>query len=733
MAMNNVYVETFRNGKDGISPEVTTTPLPDDAGTRVNIKDWRGDHAFNVYNGQDGADGQRGEQGEDGKSAYEIAVEYGYTGTEEEWSRLTFNASLSADVITGRYPDVVPNTRYYMVKIPDKLSDGTPCRLKVGYVRDSATGEYSMMPAADFANKVSSPFVINAGTFDATAGNKPFYYMISDGVKQSDVSSSGVPNRHFYDTMYMTEDGHMHFVTYTPIPENYDIEHWQDFDVPNYVTADVLLNTYHAYNATGGFAAIVIDGVKRDASVLSFWEGAGQGNGQPNPRTIIAEDENGNYSVAVFGGRDQYNDVGITYAQAAEFAYTVMGAYNAYCLDGGGSSQMAINGVNVTRPVDSNGTAYRNVGSFIYIPTIEEPSAICDERKRTNEVNTILHNFSQSNANGRQILRGDNPGIDFYPVGENYNKRFAGIVPTSKDLVRDEEAYSHVAAFAASVDGDVVFRAGRFESDDSSLPSYFRGLYDAYGKLARLYDMPPSIGKYYFATFRGNGSTAQFTIAEKPDDDAIYSVTVNSEEIKVNEGYTYNDSTGVIAFVEAPTEDALIKIKWLIRTCDTDYTDDHFMCYRYATNTANRPDASTTSYGVVIQLPYNLDDGSPVTTTDGIATQIAINMANGKMYYRKHQNGVWESVWTEYGSDKQNVYILRTVTLDADNWTNKSQTVSVSGVTADNLVQVSPVPSSVAKYATAQIICTSQSANSLTFTAENVPSADISVNVVIWE
>ena len=35
--------------------------------------------------GEDGVDGQNGQDGEDGKSAYEIAVEHGYQGTEEEW------------------------------------------------------------------------------------------------------------------------------------------------------------------------------------------------------------------------------------------------------------------------------------------------------------------------------------------------------------------------------------------------------------------------------------------------------------------------------------------------------------------------------------------------------------------------------------------------------------------------------------------------------------------------
>lgn len=35
--------------------------------------------------GRDGADGQNGTDGENGLSAYELAVQNGYTGTEKEW------------------------------------------------------------------------------------------------------------------------------------------------------------------------------------------------------------------------------------------------------------------------------------------------------------------------------------------------------------------------------------------------------------------------------------------------------------------------------------------------------------------------------------------------------------------------------------------------------------------------------------------------------------------------
>ena len=73
----------------------------------------------------------------------------------------------------------------------------------------------------------------------------------------------------------------------------------------------------------------------------------------------------------------------------------------------------------------------------------------------------------------------------------------------------------------------------------------------------------------------------------------------------------------------------------------------------------------------------------------------------------------------------------RTVTLSSANWTNDMQVVSCPGVTASNTVVVGPTPASGTDYGAAGIICTAQAANSLTFTCDTTPSANIDVNVII--
>lgn len=95
----------------------------------------------------------------------------------------------------------------------------------------------------------------------------------------------------------------------------------------------------------------------------------------------------------------------------------------------------------------------------------------------------------------------------------------------------------------------------------------------------------------------------------------------------------------------------------------------------------------------------------------------------------------WERINTqpvptasEIGAVTQNT---ATISLVSTDWSSHSQSKTVSGVTADNTVIVAPASASAADYAAAEILCTAQGANSLTFTCTTDPTNNISVNVVI--
>lgn len=78
------------------------------------------------------------------------------------------------------------------------------------------------------------------------------------------------------------------------------------------------------------------------------------------------------------------------------------------------------------------------------------------------------------------------------------------------------------------------------------------------------------------------------------------------------------------------------------------------------------------------------------------------------------------------------------VTLSASAWNSesKTQTVAVSGISADENAQLiipTPVISSQTAYYESGILCTGQAVDSLTFTCKTVPMEDLTVYVVIQE
>lgn len=73
-----------------------------------------------------------------------------------------------------------------------------------------------------------------------------------------------------------------------------------------------------------------------------------------------------------------------------------------------------------------------------------------------------------------------------------------------------------------------------------------------------------------------------------------------------------------------------------------------------------------------------------------------------------------------------------TATLSTSGWSSKSQTVTVSGVTASNTVIISPDAANQSEYIDCTVICTSQGSNTLTFTCETVPATALKVNIAIF-
>lgn len=73
------------------------------------------------------------------------------------------------------------------------------------------------------------------------------------------------------------------------------------------------------------------------------------------------------------------------------------------------------------------------------------------------------------------------------------------------------------------------------------------------------------------------------------------------------------------------------------------------------------------------------------------------------------------------------------VSIATTDWSNHFCTKTVSGVTADNIVFVSPDPTSYNQYITAGVYCEGQAADTLSFRCDTDPSMNITVNVLILD
>ena len=82
-------------------------------------------------------------------------------------------------------------------------------------------------------------------------------------------------------------------------------------------------------------------------------------------------------------------------------------------------------------------------------------------------------------------------------------------------------------------------------------------------------------------------------------------------------------------------------------------------------------------------------------------------------------------------TEKQDAAIQRRAGIPVASWTNNTATVTVQGVTAINIVIVSPAPESVSVWGESVVYCSAQAANSLTFTCSETPTAALTVNVII--
>lgn len=105
--------------------------------------------------------------------------------------------------------------------------------------------------------------------------------------------------------------------------------------------------------------------------------------------------------------------------------------------------------------------------------------------------------------------------------------------------------------------------------------------------------------------------------------------------------------------------------------------------------------------------------------------------ADGKDAYAEAQKYGFSGTEEEFYKGVTSGTQIREVTLSETAWTNKAQTVAVTGVLAEGeqIVYVSPKSSSRTKWDGAGVQCIAQEAGKLTFSCGSVPSAAIEIYV----
>lgn len=117
--------------------------------------------------------------------------------------------------------------------------------------------------------------------------------------------------------------------------------------------------------------------------------------------------------------------------------------------------------------------------------------------------------------------------------------------------------------------------------------------------------------------------------------------------------------------------------------------------------------------------------------TDINLSQLVINKLTKAQYKAaKDAGSIVETELYMIADESEDVRIAASVTLSATNWSGLTQSVVVSGVTANSIIIVTPAPDSYEAYGEFGVYCSAQADDALTFKCSTVPYTDLIVNVL---
>ena len=321
-----------------------------------------------------GPQGLQGVKGDKGDSAFQLAVNNGFSGTESEWleSQDTKINTVKKEAIEDPYyNEIVYNTYfdnnsksiYHVVDIPHMDKDGNLIKLKKEIPNEPTT-------ARKLSNKHQHSVVINSSVFN-TGTLVPSGVQIQDGEIIEDKISGTLR------TLGIKDDNTL-------------------VDFASDVPAQEILDQGIKNTVTGFYP--ILDGEEKPYTTI---ENTNSNVNEQHPRQIIAQKPNKDLMFITVEGRNAAS-VGMTYDQMYDLCKE-LGASYAYCLDGGGSTQTVVRGNLLNRQTDNNGMSERIVPDFLYVTKdSDNKNSIISQNYDTGNISKKLTEitYTMSNING---------------------------------------------------------------------------------------------------------------------------------------------------------------------------------------------------------------------------------------------------------------------------------------------------------------------------------------------
>ena len=326
-------------------------------------------------------------------------------------------------VTSERLLDSVSSTYYYVTTIPKTDEKGLPIRLKVGIANDNQSMN-TLESTLAFAHRKNATVCVNAGVYDVDT-NYPLGTVIKDG---KIIYNAMPPADDKYQFIAIKRDGSISV---------YD----------KGTTAYKMIND-GVTDALCIFGSLIYNGIT-----------VSQTDDRKEPRQSIGIKQDGTIVIVSCDGR-RVDSKGMTYDDLARIHYN-LGSYNAYILDGGGSTSTVVRGIKQNENVDHFITD-RAVSSFLYVA---KETDVAEHNNANNDIGAVKQYLLEKLYNNTDFLKGFmrlrgqenyfSPGIEFYVNNEDSRRAKFGM---SFDKTNVRNTYMYLSLKAENTEKTNMFR-----------------------------------------------------------------------------------------------------------------------------------------------------------------------------------------------------------------------------------------------------------------------------------